>query len=83
MVKNFEYIPNQTLFTPVIFREDFSEATISATQAWSLFFTAGQEENLFGKEREIGWFYNNLLLAWGITFGLAAACFSAPLSPLF
>lgn len=82
MVKNFDY-DRQTLFTPIIFRQDFQDATISATQAWSLFFTAGQEENLFGKDREVGWFYNHLLLAWGVTFALAAALFSAPLSPLF
>ncbi|MEB3225903.1 MAG: hypothetical protein VKJ86_08875 [Synechococcus sp.] len=82
MPTNFEYNPNN-LFTPVVFRQDFQGATLSATQAWSLFFSAGQEENLFGQEKEIGWFYNNLLLAGGIAFGLAAAFFSAPFSPLF
>ncbi|OKH18503.1 hypothetical protein [[Limnothrix rosea] IAM M-220] len=83
MVSQFEYTPNKNLFTPVIFREDFQEATISATQAWSLFFSAGQEENLFGENREIGWFYNNVIFASVILFGLAAALFSAPLSLLF
>ncbi|ACA99235.1 MULTISPECIES: hypothetical protein [Cyanophyceae] len=82
MVTNFNYKP-ENLFTPVIFRKDFSNATISATQAWSLFFSAGQEENLFGQEKEIGWFYNNVLLAGGVAFALAAIFFSAPLSPLF
>lgn len=82
MVNKFEYNP-KNLFTPVVFREDFSEATITATQAWSLFFSAGQEENLFGQENEIGWFYNNMLLGWGVFFALAAALFSAPFSPLF
>lgn len=82
MVNNFNY-NHKNLLTPVIFRKDFRNATISATQAWSLFFSAGQEENLFGKEREIGWFYNNTLVAFGVTFALAAICFSAPLSPLF
>ncbi|MGB2924489.1 MAG: hypothetical protein WBB82_04255 [Limnothrix sp.] len=82
MVNNFKY-DHDNMTTPVIFRKDFRNATISATQAWSLFFSAGQEENLFGKEREIGWFYNNTLTAFCVTFALAAICFSAPLSPLF
>lgn len=82
MVTDFKYTP-KNLFTPVIFRKDFQDATLSATQAWSLFFSAGQEENLFGEEKEIGWFYNNLLLAGGVAFALAAALFSAPFLPLF
>ena len=83
MVSKFNYTSNQNLFTPIIFREDFKDAQLSATQAWSLFFSAGQEENLFGENREIGWFYNNVLLASVVLFGLTAALFSAPISPLF
>jgi hypothetical protein len=62
MITNFNYNP-RNLLTPVVFREDFQVATLSATQAWSLFFSAGQEENLFGENTETGWFFNNLLLA--------------------
>ena len=83
MVKDFNYAPNENLFTPIVFRKDFKDATISATQAWSLFFSAGQEENLFGENREIGWFYKNVILSSVIVFGLTAALFSAPISPLF
>ncbi len=83
MVSEFSYSSKQNLETPIVFRKDFRNATISATQAWSLFFSAGQEENLFGQEREIGWFYNNVLFAGVVAFGLTAALFSAPLSPLF
>jgi len=83
MITNFKYNTPATLYTPVVFREDFKDATISATQAWSLFLTAGQEENLLGEESEIGWFYNNFLIAWVVAFGLAAAFFSAPFSALF
>ncbi|BAW96400.1 hypothetical protein NIES970_13280 [[Synechococcus] sp. NIES-970] len=82
MTTDFEYTP-KNLFTPVIFRQDFQDATLSATQAWSLFFSAGQEENLFGQEKEIGWFYNNVILAGGVAFALAAIFFSAPFSILF
>ncbi|AFY37464.1 hypothetical protein Lepto7376_1096 [[Leptolyngbya] sp. PCC 7376] len=83
MSRQFDYTSQANLFTPIVFREDFKDATISATQAWSLFFSAGQEENLFGKNREIGWFYNNVIVASVVIFGLTAILFSAPLSPLF
>jgi hypothetical protein len=82
MISKFEYNP-KNLYTPVIFRQDFNAATITATQAWSLFFTAGQEENLFGTEKETGWFYNNFLVAVVISLGIGAAFFSSPLAMFF
>lgn len=63
MKNNFDYT-GQNLFTPIIFRSDFNDgSTLNVSQAWSLFFTAGQEENALDGKGSKGWFYNNLLLA--------------------
>ena len=63
MKTKFNY-STQNLFTPVIFRPDFNDgATLNMTQAWSLFFTGGREENAFNKKSFSGWFFTNLLLA--------------------
>ena len=62
METNFSYNRNN-LLQAIIFRDDFKSATLSATQAWSLFFSAGQEDNIFSSNRELGKFFNNLLIA--------------------
>jgi hypothetical protein len=52
------------LFTPIAFRSDFNKfAPLSATQAWSLFFTASREDTSLGFDPKAGQFWNNLLLA--------------------
>jgi len=66
MKTDFDF-SNKYLVGPVVFRPDFNAdaETISGTQAWSLFFTAGQEDKAFGLSSEAGRFFTNLLLAAG------------------
>lgn len=81
MITKFNYTASN-LFTPVVFRQDFQAATINATQAWSLFFSAGQEENLFGENPETGWFFNNLMLG-SVAMLVASLLFASNLQLLF
>lgn len=68
MQTDFDIIRNKDLFAPVIFRSDFNQKEqISANQAWSLFFTAGQEDKSLGFQPELGNFFTNLLIAVGVT----------------
>jgi hypothetical protein len=77
MTPDFDYPTNQDLFAPVVFRSDFNNGEpISATQAWSLFFSAGQEDKVLGFEPELGWFFTNLLIAAGVTGTVWALIFS-------
>ncbi|MBD2148535.1 hypothetical protein H6F44_00070 [Pseudanabaena sp. FACHB-1277] len=56
-----------SLFTPIAFREDFNQfARLSATQAWSLFFTASREDSALGLSRAAGRFWTGLLVATAI-----------------
>ena len=55
---------NPALFGPAAFRPAFKEfKTINSTQAWSLFFTAGQNDAALGMNPEVGNFFNCLLFA--------------------
>lgn len=67
---------NKNLYTPVIFREDFTNATLSLNQAWSLFFTGGEEENALGRNNTTGWFFNNILIAVVVTGIIGAVVFN-------
>jgi hypothetical protein len=52
------------LYIPIGFREDFNNfAKLSATQAWSLFFTASREDSALGLSRAAGRFWTGLLIA--------------------
>ena len=63
MRTDFEF-RNPALLGPVVFRPSFNQfETITATQAWSLFFTASQEDNVLGYNPEIGRFLNGALFA--------------------
>jgi len=63
MRTDFEF-RNPALLGPVVFRPGFNQfETITATQAWSLFFTASQEDNALGYNPEIGRFLNGALFA--------------------
>jgi hypothetical protein len=47
---------------PMAFRTEFNHfENISATQAWSLFFTASHEDTYLGKSLGVGRFWNILL----------------------
>ena len=75
MRTNFEY-NQKNLYTPVVFRNDFTNANLSLNQAWSLFFTGGEDENLLGKNPQKGWFYNNALMAIIVTGIIATTVFN-------
>ncbi|MEQ9550233.1 MAG: hypothetical protein RIM23_11510 [Coleofasciculus sp. G3-WIS-01] len=73
MKTDFDSFTNKDIFRPVIFRTDFNNFdSLTLNQAWSLFFTAGQEDKVLGIEPELGLFLNNLLIAVGVTGTLAA-----------
>ena len=69
MTQGISYVSTNTE-TPVIFQEDFVDATISATQAWSLFFTGGTSERKLGEKRVSGWLWNYFL--FGVIFASIA-----------
>ncbi|MGF1542380.1 MAG: hypothetical protein ACFCU5_18380 [Pleurocapsa sp.] len=68
MQTDFDTIRNKDLFAPVVFRSDFNQGEqINTNQAWSLFFTAGQEDKSLGFQPELGNFFTNSLIAVGVT----------------
>ncbi|AFY76724.1 MAG: hypothetical protein IGR93_12870 [Hydrococcus sp. C42_A2020_068] len=67
MKTDFDVLANKDLFAPVVFRSNFNNfEKLDANQAWSLFFTAGNEDKSLGFNREFGRFFNNLLIAIGV-----------------
>jgi hypothetical protein len=74
--------PNKYLIGPVVFRPDFNAQsdTLSLTQAWSLFFTAGQEDKMLGFNAEAGRFFTNVLIATVVAGALWALLFSNAIS---
>ncbi|MDF5708305.1 MAG: hypothetical protein PUP90_11635 [Nostoc sp. S4] len=76
MRTDFDF-PKTDLIGPVVFRPDFTNfEKINLNQAWSLFFTAGQDDKALGQEIELGKFFTNLLIAVGVTGTLWATFFS-------
>ena len=66
------------LYMPIAFRPEFNQfAPISATQAWSLFFTASREDTALGNNLEEGRFWNSLLLSGVITSILGVLVFQS------
>lgn len=63
-------------FGPVVFRPGFNRGeSITANQAWSLFFSAGRKDTLLGSNPELGRFFTNALIAVGVTGALSAVFF--------
>jgi hypothetical protein len=76
MKTDFDFY-SKDLFAPVVFRADFNNfEIISVNQAWSLFFSAGQDDKGLGQEIELGKFFTNLLIAVGVTGILWGTFFS-------
>lgn len=77
MKTDFDF-PNKDLIGPVVFRPDFNSQAevLDVNQAWSLFFTAGQEDKVLGFNTEAGRFFTNLLLAIATAGVLWSALFS-------
>jgi hypothetical protein len=67
MKTDFDF-PQKDLIGPVVFRPNFNNfETINVNQAWSLFFSAGQDDSKLGRQVELGRFFTNLLIAVGVT----------------
>ncbi|NJO76384.1 MAG: hypothetical protein HC833_23135 [Leptolyngbyaceae cyanobacterium RM1_406_9] len=78
MKTDFDF-PNKYLIGPVVFRPEFNAQAevINANQAWSLFFTAGQEDKILGFNAGPGQFFTNLLFAAGVAGILWATLFNS------
>jgi hypothetical protein len=67
MKTDFDF-PQKDLIGPVVFRPNFNNfETINVNQAWSLFFSAGQDDSKLGRQVELGRFFTNILIAVGVT----------------
>lgn len=76
MKTDFDF-PRKDLIGPVVFRPGFNNfETINPNQAWSLFFSAGQDDKTLGEQAELGEFFTNVLIAIGVTGSLWAIYFS-------
>ncbi|WP_017654002.1 hypothetical protein [Fortiea contorta] len=76
MKTDFDF-PKKDLIGPVVFRSSFNNfETINVNQAWSLFFTAGQDDKGLGQQTELGKFFTNVLIAVGVTGSLWAIYFT-------
>ena len=69
--------PQKDLLGPVVFRPNFNNfETINVNQAWSLFFSGGQDDNKLGGGTELGRFFTNFLIAVGVTGSIWAIFFN-------
>lgn len=76
MKTDFDF-PNKDLLGTVVFRSDFNNfQTITANQAWSLFFTTGRDDKALGANAELGNFFTYLLVAIGASGSLFGSIFS-------
>lgn len=76
MKTDFDYL-SKDLMGAVVFRPDFNDfETINESQAWCLFFTAGREDKVLGRETELGRFFTYLLIAIGVSGIVLAAYFN-------
>ena len=65
-----------TASTATVFNSEFNKfATITANQAWSLFFTAGRDDAALGENPALGQFFNNILKAVVLAVVVAAFTF--------
>ncbi|MBD1924711.1 hypothetical protein H6F74_00185 [Trichocoleus sp. FACHB-90] len=66
----------RSVSAPTVFNADFNNfAPITANQAWSLFFTAGQDDAVLGDSPELGRLFNNILKAVVFTVIVGACTF--------
>ena len=55
---------SKDLSAPVVFQSEFNSfQSLNASQTWSLFFTAGKEDEKLGLDPKAGRFFTNLLIA--------------------
>lgn len=64
-------------FVSTVFNADFNNfAPITANQAWSLFFTFGQNDAALGDNPEVGRLFTNITIASVVAFILGASIFT-------
>ncbi|MDB9372667.1 hypothetical protein [Nodularia sphaerocarpa] len=76
MRTDFDFTQKDLVGT-VVFRPNFNNfEIINVNQAWSLFFSGGQDDKKLGRETELGRFLTNSLIAIGVTGTLWAIYFN-------
>jgi len=81
-MKNNEALNLRYSFASTVFNSDFCNfAPINVNQAWSLFFTLGQDDAALDANVELGRFFTNTLLAVVVT-GVIGACIFTSLGTL-
>ncbi|MBE9205027.1 hypothetical protein IQ244_00440 [Nostoc sp. LEGE 06077] len=67
MINNLNF-QSPELFGSVVFTPDFNSfKTINPSQAWSLFFTGGREDNKLDSKPRISLLFTMIVLALGIS----------------
>lgn len=78
MKTDFDVLNYKDLLAPVIFRTDFNKfQPIDSNQAWSLFFTAGNEDKELGFNTELGRFFTNVTIAVAVTGVIGSIIFTS------
>jgi len=78
-MKTKSNIKDKESSVPVAFRSEFNQfENITATQAWSLFFTASHEDTSLGESKGVGRFWNILLIVTVVSSILAVLIFKSP-----
>ncbi|MFW6264237.1 MAG: hypothetical protein ACOC3E_01795 [Cyanobacteriota bacterium] len=73
-MKNNTVLNQRYSFASTVFNSDFCNfAPINVNQAWSLFFTLGQDDAVLDGNTELGRFFTNILFAVTVT-GVIGAC---------
>ena len=74
MNADLDIFQNKDLFAPVVFRSTFNKfESINGNQAWSLFFTGGNEDKTLGFNPESGRFFTNVLIAIVVSGSIISA----------
>lgn len=77
MKTDFDIARSYQLAPAAVFNPDFNNsAPISATQAWSLFFTAGRDDAALGNNPELGRLLNNTLITIAVAVALGSLVFT-------
>lgn len=77
MKTDFDIARSYRFAPATVFNPDFNNfAPITATQAWSLFFTAGKNDAVLGDNPELGQLFNNILIAIVVTVAFSSFVFA-------
>lgn len=77
MKTDFDVARSYQLAPATVFNPEFNNSLpITATQAWSLFFTAGRDDTALGNNPELGRLLNNTLIAIVAAVALSSFVFT-------